>query len=115
MKNHALVGMLAAFMLLAAGGIATAQATGQGFGDVELLKGKVGEVIGFVLAVVMGIFFIVGCGMIIQSLCDSKKYGFGHFAIALVVVLVAGFALFTITGLAGQDGQKALESINGKE
>ena len=110
MTKHTWVGTLAAFLLLAAGGIAYAD--GEGFGSPEVLKGKVGEILGVVLTIVFGIFIVVGCGVIIMTLVDSKKYGFGHFAVGLVVVLVAGIALFTITSLAGQDGNDHLRSLN---
>ena len=109
MKKSARVGMMAVFLLLLAGGMASAE--GEGFEDTRMLAGKVGALISLLLDIVFGIFLVVGCGMIIMSLADSKKYGFGHFAVGLVMVLVCGVALFTISSLAGQDGQEHFRSI----
>lgn len=111
MKNLVLVGFLAAFIVMTAADVAYAQA--KGF-DPDAMKGEFAEVIDFLFTVILGVFLVCGCYVIVMSLMDSKKYGFSHFAIALVVVLVAGISLSFITGLVGKDANEHYQSINEK-
>ena len=109
MKKHTWVGIVTAFLLLTASGMS--HAAGSGF-TPDAMKGDIAGMIQLVVAVIFGIFICVALGTIVMALIDSKKYGFSHLAFALIAVLVAGIALFTISSLAGQDGNKHFESLN---
>jgi hypothetical protein len=57
-------------------------------------------------------FLIVGGYIVVTSLVDAKKNGgWGHVVVGILMVLVAGIALWTITGMAGQDADQITQSI----
>lgn len=110
MRRKAAVGALAAILCLGLSGLALA--AGDSFGNTASLTEKIKEIGGLLLKVVFFGFLVVGGYIIVNSLVDAKKNGgWGHVVVGILMVLVAGIALWTITGMAGQDADQITQSI----
>ena len=110
MKSLVVVGLLAAVFAMTAGDVAYAAET-KGF-DPGALKMEFASMLDLLIAIAGGIFLVVAMYVIVMSVIDSKKYGFSHFVIALVVVIVAGSALAYITGMTGKESTEHYEELN---
>jgi hypothetical protein len=110
MKQKVLVGTLAAVFFLGISGLALAAP--DSFGDTTCLTNKIKDIGGLLLKVVFFGFLIVGGYIVVSALVDAKKNGgWGHVVVGILMVLVAGIALWTITGMAGQDADQISNSI----
>ena len=108
--KSAAIGMLAAVLLLGISGVALAG--DGGFGNTTQLEEKVKEIGGFLLKIVFLGFLIVGGYVIVTSLAEAKKNGgWGHVVVGLLMVFIAGIALWTISSMANQDPDRISESI----
>jgi hypothetical protein len=109
MKQKLWVGTLAVVLCLGIAGMACAA---DSFSDTTSLIAKIKEIGGLLLRVVFFGFLVVGGYIIVNSLVDAKKNGgWGHVVVGILMVLVAGIALWTITGMAGQDADQISGSI----
>ncbi len=107
------IGILAGVFLLGLSGAAFAG--DGGFGNTTALTEKLKEIGGLLLKVVFLGFLIVGGYIIVTSLVDAKKQGgWGHVVVGILMVLVAGIALWTITSMANQEPDQISESIRVK-
>ena len=107
------IGILASVFLLGLSGAAFAG--DGGFGNTTALTEKLKEIGGLLLKVVFLGFLIVGGYIIVTSLVDAKKQGgWGHVVVGILMVLVAGIALWTITSMANQEPDQISESIRVK-
>jgi len=94
-------------LLLAASGLAHAADFSADKALAEL-KG-VGKLL---LGMVFLGFLIAGGYVIVQALVDAKKQGgWGHFVVGVFMVLIGGFALWTLMTMAGQDPTSITNSI----
>ncbi len=110
MKMLTLVAVaLAGIFLL--GSVAFAQ-SGKGF-DTSSALGELEKIGGLLLAMVFLGFLIVGGYVIIQALVDAKKQGgWGHFVVGIFMVLIAGFALWGLVSMSGQDPGTITRKLN---
>jgi uncharacterized membrane protein YjgN (DUF898 family) len=92
----------AALLLL---GLATAaHAQGSGGFDTSTAMGELQKVGGLLLAMVFLGFLLVGGYVIVQALVDARKQGgWGHFVIGVFMVLIAGFSLWALVSMSGQN------------
>jgi glycerol uptake facilitator-like aquaporin len=99
-------------LLMGLGLAGMAWASPDSFANTDSLANKIKEIGGLLLKVVFFGFLIVGGYIVVTSLVDAKKNGgWGHVVVGILMVLVAGIALWTITGMAGQDADLITQSI----
>jgi hypothetical protein len=111
MKQKLTVGALVVLMSLGLVGLASATPP-DSFSNTDNLAAKIKEIGGLLLKVVFFGFLITGGYIVVTSLVDAKKNGgWGHVVVGILMVLVAGIALWTITGMAGQDADQISQSI----
>jgi|GEM_PF-3738745 len=96
------------------GGAGMAFAQDGGFKPDNILSEfqTVGKVL---LAVILGVFGLVGCGIIIQSLTDARKQGgWGHVVVGIAMVLIAGLAIWSLIGFTGQNPDEVSNQLKVK-
>ncbi len=99
-------------VVMALGITSMAWAAPDSFANTDALAAKIKDIGGLLLKVVFFGFLIVGGYIVVTSLVDAKKNGgWGHVVVGILMVLVAGIALWTITGMAGQDADQISQSI----
>ncbi len=104
---------VAGLLLLLAAGAAHAQ-SGGGF-DTGTALGELQKVGGLLLAMVFLGFLVVGGFVIVQALVDARKQGgWGHFVVGVMMVMLAGFALWALVSMAGQNPSDITRKIEVK-
>lgn len=100
-------------LLLCLAGAAHAQASG-GF-DTGTAMGELQKIGGLLLAMVFLGFLVVGGYVIVQALVDARKQGgWGHFVVGVFMVLIAGFALWALVSMSGQNPSDITRKIQVK-
>ncbi len=103
MLRRTMAGAMFAVALLGAAAAANAQAGGGGF-DTGTALGELQKIGGLLLAMAFLGFLVVGGYVIVQALVDARKQGgWGHFVVGVFMVLIAGFALWALVSMSGQN------------
>jgi uncharacterized membrane protein YjgN (DUF898 family) len=104
----------AGLALLCVAGAAHAQSSGGGF-DTGTALGELQKVGGLLLALVFLAFLVVGGYVIVQALVDARKQGgWGHFVVGVMMVLLAGFSLWALASMSGQNPSEITRKIQVK-
>jgi len=98
---------LVALMVFGMAGMALAQDFSTD-NALEQVKGIGGLLLGMIF---LG-FLVVGGYVIIQALVDARKQGgWGHFVVGVFMVLIAGFALWGLMSMSGQNASTIIDKI----